>query len=163
MSDFPELESFEGGPEPLRAAYKRATAKVKELESGLGEKDTALKGYRLAEAGFPKGTPGWNLLNDLFVGDVTDAEAVKSFAEKYGHAPGAVAPSTEQPDPVTAGDQRLQGLRQSATPITPDTSQIAGLEVLRQKAESEGRITDAIALKDAIFKASGKWAAAKRA
>jgi hypothetical protein len=111
-------------PADLRAAYDRLKTRVVELEAANGTLEGDLKGFRITEAGFPKGSPGYNVLADHYDGDLSAVEAVREFAAKYGHEPAA-APATPAPEggppagAIEAEAVRADRREAVATPATP--------------------------------------------
>jgi hypothetical protein len=146
---FPALESFEGGPEGLRDAYDRARKALKERDTEIGGLQAELREGRIAKAGFGEGSPGHKLIKDHFTGDLSDAEAVKAFAAEYGMEPKEIEPLTPAPDDTQAGDQGLEALQQAGVQAPPG-NQVEQLKQEISKAESEGRLRDAISLKNRL-------------
>lgn len=118
MTDFPAAESF-ASPADLRAAYKRAVDTNKTLTEHAALLETELKGTRIVKAGFPEGTPGFQLLADLYDGDLSNVQALAEFAGRYGHTPVAAGGGTGGVDVIeraaTAAELR-EGQGQSVTP-----------------------------------------------
>lgn len=147
--EFESADNFQG-PAELRAAYERAVKALKERDKLIAAQAEEMKSHRIAKAGFPEGSEAFRLLADFYQDDLSDTEKMVEFAARYGHQPGAAAPSSlSEEDEVESGDQGLAALQGAATPIVPagEAERIAA-EIT--KAESEHRVRDAIALKNQL-------------
>ena len=145
----PEPDQFEDGPAGLRDAYGRSHARVRELEQEVAGLKGELGTVRIAEAGFPKGSPGFRVIQDFYQGDTTDAKAVTDFAATYGHEP-AGGDVIETPDSQRrTAERRADAVRSDprSRPALQSNDREAELLSQIEAAESEGRYTDSIPLK----------------
>lgn len=143
------------GPAELRAALERTQNELKEAKAENARLLADIKGVRIEKAGFPadQHPHGYRNLVELYEGDLGDLEAIRSFAEeRFGYQPVAGSVVEEQPptEQRFGGDERAEALRTSpgarpAVPPSQDEEQ-AFVAAINQ-AESEGRISDAIALR----------------
>lgn len=151
MTDFAAADSFQG-PDQLRDAYKRAVARVKELEGTIETLQGDVRGFKITKAGFPEGSEAYRLLADFYDGDIGDIDGLKAFAAKYGHKPGeSQTPAPAAPaDEIENGDRLAGELGGSAQPVTP-VKDADKLKAEIAKAESEGRLRDAISMKNRLM------------
>lgn len=151
-NDFPEVDSFTGGPKELRDAYDRlrkAHAKMTgQFDGLLGE----VRGVRIAQAGFPEGTKQHAAILKHYQGDLADAEAIKTFAaDEFGFEPAGDEPPAEPPaDPQADAEARLAAVVGSGSrrSLGGPTSQADKLLVEITKADADGRTADAVSLRN---------------
>jgi hypothetical protein len=131
----------------MRDTIKRLEERAKSSEKLVADQLTELKGHRISKAGYSEGSPGFQILTDFYDGDLTDIDAMKSFAGRYGHQPADTAPS--EGDTVEAEDTRLQLLQRRAAPAAP-ANQRQQLEAGIAEAEEAGDTMRAIMLKSQL-------------
>lgn len=149
-SDFDNVEGTSEQFKQLREAFKAEKAKRKQAETQVETLQPVARDAALRQAGFDPESKQATALLKLHEGEL-DAESLQQTADTYGFQPtagqepqGGNEPQGEQPagdgqpqqpQGLSAPEQRAQGLRQQAQPVAPQS-----LEQRIQDAERNGDI-----------------------
>jgi len=137
MSDDIDLDAIdtsgdESGPKPLREAFDKARARIKELESAVAEKDVALRGHQINDFARDLDVPAKAmkyLSRDLADADEVSADTVRSWLEENGEDFGWTPPSADGlDDDAVAAAQRAADF----TARVPQSGNGSGMDLLNR-------------------------------